>query len=91
MCLFPLEPNSVSPSLPLFIPPDFVNTPRRLQTLNLSSNKFVRFPGELSAMLALRELNLSNNLVALLPRSISDLTQLNILNLNRQVADSVIM
>lgn len=62
--------------------PDTITYLDTLELLDLSRNRFKRFPIELKSMKALKTLDLSNNSLTLLPRSIHTMSFLNTLNLH---------
>ena len=53
------------------------------QVLDISRNKFTRFPIELSTLPSLRDFNMANNHIKLLPRNINAMSFLDSLNLER--------
>lgn len=61
-------------------PPGFKQLESTLRTLDLSDNKFVLLPNEISRFMQLRHLNLSKNKLVKLPDCIGALTKLETLN-----------
>ncbi|XP_056640216.1 leucine-rich repeat-containing protein 57 [Diorhabda carinulata] len=61
-------------------PPGFKQLESSLRTLDISDNKFVILPNEISRFMQLRHLNLSKNRLAKIPDCIGALTKLEILN-----------
>lgn len=70
----------VSPGKLNQFPPGFKQLEGCLRTLDLSDNKFVVLPPEISQFMQLRHLNLSKNKVTKLPDSIGALTKLETFN-----------
>ena len=65
--------------------PDTITDLTKLSFLELSGNRFTRFPIELSDLKSLKTLNILNNRMDLLPRAIGEMTQLETLNLSRNI------
>ncbi|KAJ8965462.1 hypothetical protein NQ314_004107 [Rhamnusium bicolor] len=61
-------------------PPGFKQLEGSLRTLDISDNKFVVLPNEISRFMQLRHLNLSKNKLAKIPDCIGALTKLEIFN-----------
>lgn len=61
-------------------PPGFLQLDSNLRTLDLSDNKFVQLPAEISRFIHLKHLNLNKNKLTKLPDCIGALTKLETLN-----------
>lgn len=61
-------------------PPGFLQLDGSLRTLDLSDNKFIQLPNEISRFIHLKHLNLNKNKITKLPDCIGALTKLETLN-----------
>lgn len=70
-------------------PPGFKQLETSLRTLDISDNKFVILPNEISRFMQLRHLNLSKNKLAKIPDCIGALTKLETLNASHNNLNSL--